>query len=206
MPGSLRGCLLTHASDDSRAAGAGRQDSQHWWLHALRNPATRGGELPFLPFIGQFHSVLSKDMEELCHLGLIAFFPPGVIIIWYVLRSHTLLYLNLLNITAATYWEPALLQALGFICTVSFWAPQSNSFEVVTLSATLQMRKQKPGLMKSLVQGPGTVGSPPLVWWPQSLCSPSLCDNVWALCGQFPAAASPVSFQGGLEGDSLHHC
>lgn len=104
MPGSLRGCLLTHASDDSRAAGAGRQDSQHWWLHALRNPATRGGELPFLPFIGQFHSVLSKDMEELCHLGLIAFFPPGVIIIWYVLRSYTLLYLNLLNITAATYW------------------------------------------------------------------------------------------------------
>ena len=62
------------------------------------------GELPFLPFIGQFHSVLSKDMEELCHLGLIAFFQPGVVIIWYILRSHTLLYLNLLNITAATYW------------------------------------------------------------------------------------------------------
>ena len=63
------------------------------------------GELPFLSFIGQFHSVLSKDMEELCHLGLTAFFQPGVVIIWYILRSHTLFYLNLLNITAATYWE-----------------------------------------------------------------------------------------------------
>ena len=62
------------------------------------------GELPFLPFIGQFHSVLSKDMEELCHLGLTAFFQPGVVITWYILRSHTLFYLNLLNITAATYW------------------------------------------------------------------------------------------------------
>lgn len=96
------------------------------------------GELPFLPFIGQFHSVLSKDMEELCHLGLIAFFPPGVIIIRYILRSHTLFYLNLLNITAATYWA-----TMRCITCARCFQPCLNSLQSMHHYLHLRSKTQK---------------------------------------------------------------
>ena len=139
------------------------------------------GELPFLPFIGQFHSVLSKDMEELCHLGLIAFFQPGVVIIWYILRSHTLLYLNLLNITAATYWatmrcttrgrcfQPFLYSLQSIHHSVSFRSVQSLSR--VRLFATPWIAARQASL--SITNSPSSNSCPSSRW-----CHPDISSSV----------------------------
>lgn len=70
--------------------------------HALQNHATRVGGFLFYLLLG--NSIVSYPKSWRNAATWNSFFQPGVIIIWYVLRSHTLFCLNLLNITAATYW------------------------------------------------------------------------------------------------------
>ena len=105
MPASLPGHLLTHVSDGPQAAGAGRWNFQHWCPHALQESCHKGlGSFLFYLLLGNFIVSYPKSWRNAATWNS-AFFQPGVVIIWYILRSHTLFYLNLLNITAATYWE-----------------------------------------------------------------------------------------------------